>query len=338
VDFYHHLKDRQVAWARSQSIAGGHTEADRPWVLKREFRELNLWDPSWWSLIAGREHRWARALTSSQCFAVNLFAPLAADPVLALQVLARLRPDHVMEADTVEVALEFTPPQAPGWLGERGQPTQVDAAFIVRRNGGAIGYLLVEVKLGERKLGTCRGARTPVPGAPAVHRESCRSLARIMAEPESQCWLAETEGRTYWRYLLDQSGPFRFDHLPQGAACPFTGGLYQLMRNRVLAHALVREGGAEWADVALCLHPANDAVDVLDEPVGGTSSAQAAFRALLRSEEGLLDLPPQVLIDAVATASPDLEAWAEWVRDRYQLRSHLPNGNDAFRFEAEADR
>jgi hypothetical protein len=113
--------------------------------------------------------------------------------------------------------------------------------------------------------------------------------------------------------------PIPFDHLSSDAACPFSGGLYQLMRNRVLAHALVREGDAAWADVALCIHPANGDVDVLDAAVGGTSSAQAAFRFLLRSKDGLLDLPPQGLIEAVVAASPRLGAWAEWVRERYQL-------------------
>jgi hypothetical protein len=322
LDFYDDLKAQQVAWAESRGIGDQQTEAAqaRPWVLRPQFRELNLRDPRWWSFIARKEHRWARALTSSQCFAVNLFAPLAADPALARRVLARLRPDHLLaEADTVEVALEFTPSRAPGWLGESGQPTQVDAAFVARRDGGPIGYLLVEVKLGERKLGACRGARKRVPGAPAVRRESCRSLARIVAEPESQCWLAETERRTYWRYLLDQRGSFQFDHLPQDAACPFSGGLYQLMRNRVLAQVLVQKGGAEWADVALCVHPGNHAVDTLDEAVGGTSSARAAFGSLLRSEDGLLDLPPQGLIEAVVAASASLAGWAEWVRERYQL-------------------
>jgi hypothetical protein len=189
----------------------------------------------------------------------------------------------------------------------------------VRRKDRPIGYLLVEVKLGERKLGACRGARKLAPGAPAVRRESCRSLARIITEPESRCWLVETEGRTYWRYLLDQSGPFQFDHLPQDAACPFSGGLYQLMRNRVLAQVLVQEGGAEWADVALCVHPHNHAVDVLDEAVGGTSSAHAAFEALLRSESGLLRLQPKALIEASLAASRALAPWGQWIRDRYQL-------------------
>jgi hypothetical protein len=324
VDFYDHLKAQQAAWARSLGIADGQTEAahGRPWVLKPEFRELNLWHPSWWSLITGKEHVWARALTSSQCFGVNLFAPLALDQALARQVLRSLLPQRNLAAsDTVEVDFEFTPENGPKWLGERRQqPTQVDAAFIIRRDERPIGYLLVEVKLGERGFGACRGARKPIPGASGnPDPDRCRSLAQILVQPERRCWLAEAEGRHYWRYAREEAGPFRFDRLPPDAACPFSGGLYQLMRNRVLAHALVQEGGAAWADVALCIHPANDAVDVLDETVGGTSGAQAAFRSLLRSEDGLLELSPQALINAVVTASPGLGFWAEWVRDRYQL-------------------
>lgn len=313
------LKDQQITWARSQGIADGRLETGRPWLLRPEFRELNLWEPSWWSLIAGKEHRWARALTSSQCFAVNLFAPLALDQALARQVLPAILPGRVLsDADTVEVALEFTPAQAPQWLGEWGQPTQVDAAFIIRRHRRPIGYLLVEVKLGERGFGSCRGARRPGPssnGNPDPGR--CRALARILAQPESQCWLAQAEGRRYWRYMREPTGPFRFDHLPADAACPFSGGLYQLMRTQVLAHALVREGGPEWAEAALCIHPANDAVDVLDDAVGDTSSAREAFRSLLRSGARLVDLSPRTLIDAVLAAAPQLGA--DWIRKRYRL-------------------
>jgi hypothetical protein len=71
-----------------------------------------------------------------------------------------------------------------------------------------------------------------------------------------------------------------------------------LPANRVLAHALVREDGAEWADVAPCTHSGNDAVDALDEPVAGTSSGHAAVRSILRSHEGLLELQPKAIIDA----------------------------------------
>jgi hypothetical protein len=319
--FYDRLKTQQVAWAQGQGIDARQTEAGRPWVLRPEHRILNFWNPGWWSHIAGKEHRWARALTSSQCFAVNLFAPLAADPALAREVLLRLRPSRALATgDTVEVALEFTPAQAHQWLGERAQATQVDAAFIVRRQGHPIGYLLVEVKLGERRPGVCRGARKPTSRSVGNPRaERCRSLAQVLTDPQRQCWLAEIEGRNYWRYLRDAGGPFRFDRLAPDAPCPFSGGLYQLMRNYVLAQALVCDGGAEWADFALCIHPDNESVRVLEEPVAGTASAHAAFRSLLQQDKGLLELEPNAIIDATLAASPALAGWGEWMRDRYRV-------------------
>jgi hypothetical protein len=325
--YYDHLRTQQVAWARARGFDARQTEAKRPWLLRPEYRARNLWNSAWWSHIAGKEHRWARALTSSQCFAVNLFAPLAANPALARQVFARLRPGRTLAAgDTVEVALEFTPPMAPEWLGERRQATQVDAAFIVRRHDDPIGYLLVEVKLGERKLGRCRGARQPggrSVGNPRTDR--CRSFAQVFADPQRECWLAEIEGRTYWGYLRDAAGPFRFDRLAPDSPCPFAGGLYQLMRNRVLAQALVRDGGAEWADFALCIHPGNVSVGALEEPVAGTSNAHAAFRSLLRQPEELIELAPTAIIEATVAAFPALVAWGNWMRERYQLCVRAPD-------------
>jgi hypothetical protein len=318
---YDRLKTQQVAWARARGIDARQTEAKRPWVLRPEYRALNFWKPGWWSHIAGKEHRWARALTSSQCFAVNLFAPLAADPALACKVLLRLRPSRALATgDIVEVVLEFTPPQAPEWLGESRQATQVDAAFIVRRQNRPIGYLLFEVKLGERRFGTCRGAKKPTSysvGNPRAER--CRSLAQVLTDPQRQCWLAEIEGRNYWRYLRDPGGPLRFDRLAPDAPCPFSGGLYQLMRNYVLAQALVRDGGAEWADFALCIHPANETVGVLEEPVAGTSSAHVAFTSLLGRSEGFLELEPKAIIEATVDAFPALVTWGDWMRDRYRV-------------------
>jgi hypothetical protein len=80
----------QLKWA----LAGGVQESDLEvrrgrisWVLKQQHQKKNLFDPRWWEYIVGSEHRWARALNSSQCFGVNLFAPLKRDPQLARKVL-----------------------------------------------------------------------------------------------------------------------------------------------------------------------------------------------------------------------------------------------------------
>jgi hypothetical protein len=84
------------------------------------------------------------------------------------------------------------------------------------------------------------------------------------------------------------------------------------------APALSNRRSAAWY-LALCVHPGNDAVDVLDEAVGGSSSAQAAFTALLGAQEGLLKISPRAVIEAPLAAAPGLAPWGEWVRGRYQL-------------------
>jgi restriction endonuclease-like protein len=78
------------------------------------------------------EHRWFRALNSSQAFAVNLFGPVASDRRLARTLFDELAPRRSTEpTDEVQVHLEYTPDDGPAWLGERSsrRPTQVDVAF-----------------------------------------------------------------------------------------------------------------------------------------------------------------------------------------------------------------
>ena len=143
VDIYERLKQHQIAWASNNGIPDDEREVSsrRAWVLKKEAKERNLYDPQWWRYIAGFEHRWARSLTSSQCFAVNLFAPLASDTVLAKAVFTRVVPHRSLEPlDEVRVELEHTPDGARDWLGERRQPTQVDVFFTVSRAGAPLGH------------------------------------------------------------------------------------------------------------------------------------------------------------------------------------------------------
>ncbi len=148
--FAEEMKQHQISWALANGVAPDMLETRKgqvSWVLKKEHRKQNLFDPRWWRYIAGHEHRWVRALNSSQCFAVNVFAPLAEDGDLAKTVWARIYPHRPLDpADTVTVEFEHTPPCAHVWLGESGQQTQVDVFFTVQKNDIPVGHLLVEVK------------------------------------------------------------------------------------------------------------------------------------------------------------------------------------------------
>lgn len=295
---------------------------DRPesWVLNETSRKLNLYNPEWWKYIAGREHRWARSLNSSQCFAVNLFAPLAEDPELAKTVMRRIWPSRVAEAlESVTIKFEHTPHGAPGWLGEQKQATQVDVFVLARQKSGAEGCLLIEVKLSETRFGSCRGAEpTSKKRESNPHPERCMDLVAILREPARQCWLAEVHSRTYWNLFRERGSSFSFGVPDGGRSCPFRGGLYQLMRNRVLADQLVGHGKVLWADLAVCAHPGNQAVRRLKEAVMGQYDVLAAFRTIV-PRAPILEIDPRAVVRAVRESSSEWNDWAEAMELRYML-------------------
>ena len=308
LDFARKLKAHQIQWAAS-SGKSGFLESKPDWVLRRENKQDNLFDPTWLGLINRHEHRWFRALNSSQAFGVNLFGPVAADWGLAQAVFDQLVPHRSTElTDEVRVYLEYTPSNGPEWLGEAitGQPTQVDVAFEVCRSSVPLGFLLIEVKLSEA-FGTCRGFKHQK----KMHMDPspCLDARSVLANPETNCWMVSEEKRRYWEILKSAKSTLTFESLAPQAACPFRYGVYQLMRNRVLAQALVKKGGAKWADFAVCAHPSNDC---------GSKEAIEEFRSLFGRVE-LLSIDPGVVISAVAGSDPRRDSWAEYMRERYGL-------------------
>ncbi len=323
VSFAEEMKRHQLSWALTNGVTPDMLETRRgklSWVLKEEHREQNLFDPRWWRYIAGHEHRWVRALISSQCFAVNVFAPLAEDDDLAKTVWVRICPHRPLDpADTVTVEFEHIPQGADEWLGERGQQTQADVFITVRRDGVPVGHLLVEVKFTETEFGGCRGAKPPTAnrrGNP--DRSRCLDLGAILANPSNQCWLAETEGRKYWEIMKSPTSSFGLDRVALPSPCPFRHGLYQLMRNRALADAIVTNTDAEWADVAVCLHPENSACRVLSEPVGGYEDVIHAFNSVVVTNP-VQAIDPCAVVQAIADKCTTWSQWAATMRSRYRL-------------------
>jgi hypothetical protein len=322
------VQDRQRQWALAGNIPHdaleeGERAGRGSWVLKQEFREFNLLRPEWWRFIAGSEHRWARALNSSQCFGVNLFGPLADDHRLARDVLARLLPGRkVDDADEVVVHFEHTPAGAREWLGERGQPTQVDVFFEVIRKGQPVGFVLVEVKFTESEFGSCRGwtgkeiKGNDKGGWSNPHRERCQDLSEILVSPASQCWLVANHGRRYWDLLRLKTSTIKLERVPNHDACPFRTGLYQLMRNRVLADALTIEFPGTWSELAVCRHADNDVLLQLSEPVLGSSDALVAFQSLTFTN-AVRDWKAQELVELIHSCGLNTGEWARWMRTRY---------------------
>jgi hypothetical protein len=309
-------KIHQVQWANQYGLSPAMRECKegREWVLTRECRDKNLYRPEWWDYIKGREHRWSRALNSSQCFAVNLFAPLKANPSAAKSFWTLLLANRTLNiGDNIEVDFEFCDPQiSRDRLGEQGQPTQVDVLLTAKRAEKICGFVLVEVKYTESEFGHCRGSE------PSHNTKYglCSDIAAIVRNPKAQCWLTrEEEKRRYWEFLLNPpTGAVMPDHGP----CPFKGGLYQLMRNRLLANCLKEKTNADWADVAICVHSKNKAARTLREPIHGEMDVVNAFDKLMpRLPVRVFD--PAEIVTRISGGSAGLSDWATYMRERYDL-------------------
>jgi hypothetical protein len=287
-------------------------------VLKPEHRRLNLFRPEWWNYISHAEHRWSRSLNSSQCFAANLFAPLAEDSERARAALQLLLPTRdIRREDNVSVGFEYNPPNAPAWMGEREWSTKVDVYLRVTRSHRCIGHVLVEVKYSENSFGCCRGwKRKPDNGKRNPNRSRCLNASKITLSPRANCWLAETEGRRYWEIMSASGSSIQMEAIRLAGICPFRHGLYQMMRNRVLADELARHAGPAWANFAVCRHPSNDAVVLLDEPVFSLRNALQAFR-LLSSDEAICDWNAQQLVEVIGSTDSMLKGWEAWMKARY---------------------
>jgi hypothetical protein len=312
-------RERQLAWARTSNIPRDAFEEQHAWVFKPEHKQGNLFRPEWWSYIAGKkEHRWARALNSSQCFAVNLFAPLKDGDERARAFLQSYL-FKVGPRDTVRVEFEFTPPKTEQWLGERDrQPTQIDVYFQIARAGHVVGHLLVEVKFTEVSFGCCRGwnGRSKKEWL-NLDRKRCEHVDAVIADPQSQCWLVQERGRRYWQLISLPDSSIKKPVVEATGACPFRYGLYQMMRNRVLADELIRRSsGAEWANFVVCCHLENDAVLHLKEPVLGTVDAIAAFQAL-SSSNGVQLWNAEDVVRRIGSTDEQLAEWEKWMRSRY---------------------
>jgi hypothetical protein len=89
-----------------------------------------------------------------------------------------------------------------------------------------------------------------------------------------------------------------------------------MMRNRVLADELARHSGPAWADFAVCRHPANDAVVLLDEPVSEHRNAIRAIQSI-STDRAICDWKAQELVEVIGSTDEKLKDWKAWMVGRY---------------------
>ena len=150
----------------------------------------------------------------------------------------------------------------------------------------------------------------------SIDRDRCRHVAAVLTDPRHKCWLAESQGRRYWEIISRPGSSIREDAIRAAGECPFRYGLYQMMRNRVLADEVVRHSGADWADFVVCHHPGNKSVFDLKEAVSSHVNAIAAFPTL-SSHDAVKEWDAAQVLRAIQSTDVNLGDWGDWMRKRY---------------------
>jgi hypothetical protein len=88
------------------------------------------------------------------------------------------------------------------------------------------------------------------------------------------------------------------------------------MRNRVLADELARHSEPAWADFAVCRHPANGMVVLLDAPASALRNAIREFRSI-SIDWALGDWNAQELVEVIGSTDEKLKDWKVWMVGRY---------------------
>jgi hypothetical protein len=264
-------------------------------------------------------------LKSSQVACVNFLWPLKRDPKLAVDVLGTLLPD-VKSVDRIEFEDTGELPDKPGeitrWLGEppggkRGQNrTSIDCSVYWRDSQQNSNITLIEWKYTERAFGNCSAYQS------GSREEKSRCNTVLEAVPDGICLLVGNgprRNRKYWS-LLEQAG-IKLENLKGLGICPFSGPLYQLMRQFLIA-AYLRMNDY-------------DNVNVVDIAFAGNTSLRSIPRELkplvTSKEDTVIDIWNRFLEGVPALSHINVEdlmaqydqsnktdlKWRDYIKDRY---------------------
>ena len=160
-------------------------------------------------------------LNSSQVLCFNLFYPHVGNlHVFEPYFREKACVDGFQEFGKL-AKFEFTN----GSLLHEETPTNVDLAIEWKDNRSEKNLFLFEFKYTENGFGTCSSGKNA----------KCPNLEAILNNP-LQCYLTR-KGVEYWKYI-EMNDPIKIEKLLGGDECPFKGGLYQLMRNQLLANRI----------------------------------------------------------------------------------------------------
>jgi len=259
-------------------------------------------------------HDHARALNSSQCFAMNLFLPFAVGSPEGLASFLSTRLGRTVRVRGIDIEYygsgDILAEVAGSIPNEDERFTAADVAVHLEDEKGDIGLAIVEVKLSESGFTPCGGRRSRGNRNDAA----CRSLELMFASPD-RCYLQRpyraVRDRRYWAIFSQEHGDMTaaFPRVDT-QECPFATDWQQPMRNHALCLGHAQAGLASFWLLALVHHDDNH--DVVDP--------WEAYRAATADAQHIHRWPASTLIDPIEAALPSSSPpIGTWLRDRYLL-------------------
>jgi hypothetical protein len=264
-------------------------------------------------------------LKSSQAACVNVLFPLKQDLQLAATVLQPFLKDleevtNVEFEDTGE--LDSNPGGITAWLGEplggkRGKNrTSIDCAIYWRDRSSNSNITLIEWKYTERGFGKCSAYSK----ATTETKTRCNQVLNLGGK--QACLLVDNgpwRSRHYWDLLKDAG--IRIEQLNDLGVCPFSGQLYQVMRQFLVASYL-RQNGFDIVDVMVIGFSGNNSLHKIPTPLIPLKKEESD--TIIDVWNGMLsDVPPLrylsvgELFESIDKISSIDQKWREYVKERY---------------------
>ena len=272
-------------------------------ILPDESWEENLWSQKREHILNYAKHRYINwhlgkaHLNSSQILCFNLFFPF----MYNTKPLEPYFREHVTGFNKFSGIMDFEYTDPLNLLNEPKQ-TNVDLAMEWLDDDCNLNLFLFEFKYTEDSFGTCS----------KYNKEKCRDLDTY--NHPKKCYLANNKIK-YWDELT-QNGQIKIELIVGKGACPFRSGLYQLMRNQLLAHMLEKTGRYKKVIFGVIYPKQNKALERGVGSIRTVNGQKVAWCNLINNLDRFLVILLDDLLTSVYAYSND-NLWKEFIKEKH---------------------
>jgi hypothetical protein len=309
---YIHLIDWK--WKHITKEPGVYNGREYDAVIPEEYKDQHY--PLYRSIVddiihkhSFKPHRLFGHMASSQGACMNLFTPILKDEVIANQVLGKLLPDFKrLAVNKLETGFQFEYSDNSNPLNDHKGSigTDVDLAVVYYNQKDELCLWFAEHKLAEKGFTSCGGYRSKK----NLNQDWCRDT-RLILNNSDKCFYSYGCSYRYWK-VTREAGLFSEELMAESRVCPFVGGVNQLWRNLILAHAIKQQGIFKHYHFSVVHHPGNPDLE----------NTISQFRNMLTDKSLFSVITSQEIISVASQIeNQELRKWSAWYTDLYRTNT-----------------